>query len=162
MSKARCKRCGKPATHRVVFVTRGVREEFYLCDACFEQYLKSRQFQESEKFISGMISDVIHELAQTTPNEEISPCPSCGMEYEDVLKHHSVGCPDCYAHFREQINLLLQKLVPLPRHTGSSPGSKSILSSSQGHLEELLKEAIKQENFEYAAMIRDILNKVAK
>jgi len=162
LSKARCKMCGQPATHKVVFVTRRGKEEFYLCDACFEQYLRSRQFQESEKFISSIISDVIEELAQTTPCEEIPPCPSCGMELENMIKHHSVGCPECYTHFREQINSILQKLVPFPKHTGSSPGSKTILSSSQKHLEELLQEAIKQENFEYAAMIRDILNKVGK
>lgn len=98
-------------------------------------------------------------------------CSNCGTTFEAVKMGNPLGCRDCYTVFNR---LLITELIaagkipprlrkslssrhPPPIHIGRSPGKEMTpLSSSRlTALNEALNEALRKENYEEAAMLRD-------
>lgn len=104
-------------------------------------------------------------------NERSLCCGVCGTSLESVQTGQPLGCTECYAVFAEYIIALLiemeslatplrkkaqtQKLQTL--HIGKSPeqSGSPALSSKLASLSEALNEAVKKENYEQAASLRD-------
>jgi protein arginine kinase activator len=98
-------------------------------------------------------------------------CGVCGTSLESVKVGQPVGCSECYTVFADYIVSELidasgipsslkkkaqtQKLQTL--HIGRSPqqSGSPVLSSKLASLNEALNEAVKKENYEQAASIRD-------
>lgn len=86
-------------------------------------------------------------------------CQACGLSYEDYLSSGQLGCPNCYAAFRGA----MQKL--LPQGQGHYPGAAKAkarpkagpLPLKSESLNEELQLAVGREDFERAALLRDIL-----
>jgi len=98
-------------------------------------------------------------------------CGSCGTSLESVLMGQSVGCIECYVVFNDFLvsELIAADAVPQPLqkklaaqksqviHIGKSPDQPIdiTLSSRLASLNETLNDALKRENYEQAAMLRD-------
>lgn len=120
-------------------------------------------------------------LHGTTPTEKSAEgltaaesglcCSNCGTSFEAVKMGNPLGCRDCYTVFN---SLLVSELIaagkipprlrkslssrhPPPIHIGRSPGKElSPLSSTRlTALNEALNEALRRENYEEAALLRD-------
>ncbi|NLO90884.1 MAG: hypothetical protein GX410_02665 [Elusimicrobia bacterium] len=86
-------------------------------------------------------------------------CQACGLCYSDYLSSGRLGCPNCYAAFRGA----MQKL--LPQGQGHYPGAAQAkarpkagpLPLKSESLQEELQLAVGREDFERAALLRDIL-----
>ena len=76
-----------------------------------------------------------------------------------------MGCPDCYTEFREEILPTLIKIHGKTEHKGISPENSGSAETNAENtqvdeitkLENELKTAIENEEFEKAAELRDIL-----
>ncbi len=93
-------------------------------------------------------------------------CGVCGTSLESVKMSQPLGCPECYTVFA---NFILSELIaadgipsskkikPQALHIGSSPQQPSsvALSSKLASLSEALNEALRKENYEQAAWLRD-------
>ena len=108
----------------------------------------------------------------TSKNNEGSLCCGvCGTSLESVKMGQPLGCAECYTVFAEYIIKRLIDIIGIPLalrkkaqtqklqtlHIGRSPqqpGSPA-LSSKLAALNEALNDALKKENYEQAASIRD-------
>jgi protein arginine kinase activator len=94
------------------------------------------------------------------PREAGLTCPTCRFTEEHFNKNGRLGCPNCYDVFDEQIQKILPEMHRGTIHRGKIPAhlESSIQRENQlQELEQALQEAIRLENFEEAAKIRDSL-----
>jgi protein arginine kinase activator len=77
-----------------------------------------------------------------------------------------LGCSQCYETFKEGLIPLLKKIHGSTQHAGSSPKKKTKkkrkFSGKIQELKEQLDEAIKKEDFEEAARLRDKIKELKK
>lgn len=85
-------------------------------------------------------------------------CPQCGFTQADFKKTGRLGCAACYEVFGEGLESLLKSMHKGTRHIGKSPAKYQQSRAARQKLESLQEElsaAIKEENFERAAELRD-------
>lgn len=173
-----CEHCKmREATVKYVEVINGVKTEHNLCTQCAGQVdigqyssLFDGEFPLG-KLLSGLLS--------MQGNEEEKQytgvvCPSCGITYEDFVKDSFFGCPDCYSVFDPLIAENIRHLQGSEKHVGKRPknlildgklpadpqeekGTEIELTKEEKIrlLEVKLKEAVRREEFEEAAKLRD-------
>jgi len=85
-------------------------------------------------------------------------CPTCGFTQADFKKAGRLGCSACYGTFAEPLGGLLKTMHKGTRHVGKVPESlreNRDLSDQLKQLQKKLAQAIQQEDFEEAAILRD-------
>lgn len=95
-------------------------------------------------------------------------CAHCHTPLEAVKMGNPMGCSECYSIFGDLLvqELIAENRVPKnlqnarrnqPLHIGKTPGKQAEIPSSNRltPLNEALNEALKQENYEEAAWLRD-------
>ena len=113
-------------------------------------------------------------LEESPKKEEGLCCRECHTSLEAVLMGEPLGCKECYEIFEEVLTdqLLESQLIsprlkpnpasPIPTlHIGKSPhitGKEESASARIRDLNEALSEALKGENYEEAAWLRDQIN----
>ncbi|MBZ0255827.1 UvrB/UvrC motif-containing protein [bacterium] len=97
--------------------------------------------------------------AEPTRDEHLhKTCPQCGLSYSAFKESGRLGCSSCYEVFAEQLKPLLQKVQKDFTHKGKAPRTESetlTLKRSISDLRLQLKDAVRQEQFELAAKLRD-------
>ncbi|WP_322174684.1 UvrB/UvrC motif-containing protein [Acutalibacter caecimuris] len=168
-----CQRCGqRPATTHIKTVVNGQLTESHLCGECAQQQGYGGMLGEWGGFgslLGGLLGDA--------PAQEVKRCPGCGASFGEISKSGKIGCAACYQTFREQLRPVIQRIHGAAQHMGKSPGGSALRVVSQEHrlavgpggqaagtqgqstgLEEKrrqLQEAIKAQDFERAAVLRD-------
>jgi protein arginine kinase activator len=89
-------------------------------------------------------------------------CEGCGTLLHDILRREVLGCAHCYEVFEQALcqRLNLEKFdykQDLMTNKNSTPTSDQLLKLSKD-----LQEAVMEENFEKAALLRDEINKLKK
>lgn len=93
---------------------------------------------------------------------ELGKCPKCGLSIADFKKTGRLGCASCYTVFAEPLEPLLKSMHKGLKHTGKVPhGLRQVQDMNERlrNLQQQLQEAIKVENFEEAAFLRDEIKK---
>lgn len=154
----KCDLCGDPnATIHMTEVINGEVSEIHLCAKCSKT--KTQEYQKNFN-MTDFLSDLVDldEVDQDVVDNVI--CDKCGLTYELFKKIGRVGCAHCYVSFHEQLLPLLRKIHTAVRHKGKLPlksddNSNDVVILRIEELKEHLERAIKLEEFETAAMIRD-------
>ena len=97
------------------------------------------------------------EIEQASGGVE-TKCIRCGFTQADFKKTGRLGCPACYKTFAEGLEGLLKSMHKGTRHVGKVPESlrqNRDLSDRLMALQKKLNQAIEDENFEQAALLRD-------
>lgn len=92
-------------------------------------------------------------------------CPVCGTSLAEIKKTGSVGCPECYAIFKDQIRAYLNLKGLLGTYTGSMPARLASFHSVLNDriaLQNKLNDAVAHEDYEKAALYRDYLHALEK
>jgi protein arginine kinase activator len=135
--------------------------EMHTCQNC----ARSKAQELDEQF---SISDFVGGLAgigEAKKKEQALKCSSCALSYSEFKKKGRLGCANCYVAFRQQLLPLLKKIHSATRHTGKIPlnlEKKVIAVSRLNDLHEQLARAIKIEEYEEAARLRDEIKKLGK
>lgn len=137
-----------------------------LCEFC----AKERGFDEA-----SLVSDLINKiqgkeaaLLSSTGGEAALRCRVCGYTQADFKKTGRLGCAHCYEAFEGKLKKILQSMHPAGGHVGKTPEklkAKKIpqeLEARSLQLQEQLKRAVKREQFEEAARLRDELKAVGE
>ena len=104
------------------------------------------------------------EIEQAAGGVELK-CPRCGFTQADFKKSGRLGCPECYRTFAEGLGALLKTMHKGTRHTGKAPEAlrqSRDLSDRLKALQNKLAKAIKDEDFEQAAILRDEIRRVSE
>ncbi|MCE9638494.1 MAG: UvrB/UvrC motif-containing protein [Planctomycetes bacterium] len=102
--------------------------------------------------------------AGSAPDDPISTtCSHCGLTYAMFRSRGRLGCPLCYEAFRTALEPLLEKIHGGKSHVGKTPleGASRDRAAERAlvALRRKLQDAIKQENYELAASLRDELRR---
>lgn len=142
--------------------------ELHLCQECAKE--KGAQMQQHFSIADLLSGLVDFPPEQATRKEHISiKCAGCGMSYADFKKMGRFGCAHCYETFKRALYPLFKKIHGTARHIGKQPKEEPVkkkksaiaepkLKVRTSGLEELkarLQEAVKNEEFEEAAVLRD-------
>ena len=164
----RCDSCHtKEATVHLTEIINDKVTKLHLCEECARE-----KSQEMEEHFG--LADLLSGLADLVPsppkNEKIAAktsvkCPSCGFTFQNFRKMGRLGCPKCYETFKEQLSPLLRKIHGSDLHTGKLPVKKAVSRGKGTLLSDLktkLEKAIKLEEFEEAARLRDQIKVVER
>ncbi len=162
-----CQICQKrPATVHYTQIIDGKKVELYLCEQCASESNKLNimfPFNISN-FFSGLVLPESESHYITSPSSD-NACEICGMSFENFKQEGKLGCENCYEMYRDKLTPILKRLHGSTRHTGKVPGrlSESIKMSKEIEiLKRQLDEAIKKEEYEEAAKIRDKIKVIEK
>jgi len=177
-----CEHCKKrEATVKYVEVINGVKTEHNLCTQC-AAHADLGQFSalfEGEFPLGKLLSGLLGTEETEKEDEKYSGvvCPTCGTTYEEFVNDSCFGCPDCYSVFDPLISDNIRHLQGSEKHVGKHPSGfqnggekKNGLSGTDGDpaklpklsgeeklrlMETRLKDAIRREEYEEAAKLRD-------
>lgn len=166
-----CERCGKnTASVHVTHINNGEKVETYLCEQCAKE-TESIHFHTPisfQDFLTGLLDMSLGNKSQSkgySDHNSILQCPSCKMTYDEFTKIGRFGCSQCYTAFNNQIIPIIKKLHGNNTHIGKLPNRAAGELKLKRELEFLkkeLQEAIKLEEFEKAAQLRDKIHSLEK
>ncbi|MAY75985.1 MAG: hypothetical protein CMJ31_14955 [Phycisphaerae bacterium] len=180
-----CERCQQEATIHEVVVRDGEIVEKHLCEQCAAEAGLS-QAGGSGISIADLIGQYVMAKEPGSPAEAVTPakpapaqgCPGCGMTYADFKAGGLLGCGSCYSYFEERLGPLLERAHEgSSAHVGKAPrraiaeargersssaaGARRELAMKITTLEQKLAKAVKAEQYELAATLRDELAKLS-
>lgn len=124
-----------------------------LCEACAKQL----EVSDVHGIAVNELIQKIKVIQQEEKGVESPACPSCGFTLSALRKSGRLGCPECYLFFGDELKETLQGCQKSLSHSGKIPRRArdfmEVYNLSQ--LEQELKDAIREENFESAACLRD-------
>ncbi len=177
-----CKVCGKPATAYVVDVVGGIPREYYLCNGCAANMNIVPQHFQMESIFKDLLNSLNH-LPQSfhAPIEDVK-CGNCGMTWSEFKRTMRFGCAHDYDLFNAAS--ILDQIHGTHQHVGKTPKMKSPNEVTKSTLEEKvdlnlpvpkpdntkirielqakLDTAVKAEDYETAAKLRDQIKALAK
>ncbi len=138
----------------------GQRRKINICSECALE----RGISPDPRSIESSLGDLFKELSTITrqiQRENNRLCPVCGTSIGSIRKSGQAGCPECYAIFKDDIRKYLVHKGVKGIYTGSLPVRLSNVRSVLNNrlvLEDKLTMAVRNEEYEKAALYRDCLN----
>ncbi len=159
-----CQKCKQNnATSHIHYVRNGIVRDMYLCNACASDF-KTDGLYDGDVF--KMLSSLLNNNKADTKNTV--RCDCCGTDFDEIRKTGKVGCGNCYRIFEKQLSPTIARLHGKTVHVGKIPSinkiNKSISNDENpaktkeqiiAELKNDLASAIKNEEYEKAAVIRD-------
>lgn len=157
-----CEKCKKrDATSFITHNKNGIEQTYGLCSECASQFYFAG--------LSGFAVDFSNLLglafsqngnAQTVAGqtEKAVRCPECGITFKEIVNLGKVGCERCYVTFRNQLMPSIQQIHGSCEHIGKvsvNAGERMKKTSRLRDLQQQLSVAVKEQNFESAAKLRD-------
>ena len=169
-----CQKCNKnPANLHFEQNLNGHKTEIHLCHECAaEMGMKAMSGLgvDMNGLLEGIIGNMFgSDLAfdsffENNNRLSGSVCSECGTDLRSLGDSSFLGCPNCYEAFDSFIEKNLGRFQRGSRHTGKRPGGARPIREEKPQKKEMseadrlraeLKEAIKCENYEKAAELRD-------
>ena len=158
-----CSECGKnPATVHLMQSVNGVKSERHLCAECARKHPELQMNFANVGLGAFGAENLFQNFLGMTQQ---TSCPTCGETLADFRETGLLGCPDCYDAFSDQIIPVLQRSHGNTQHTGEAPAEAEETPAGTDaeaekrkklyDLQEQLAKAVKEENFEQAAKLRD-------
>jgi protein arginine kinase activator len=151
-----CDECGvNPANIHLTQIMQNATQVSHLCEECARKKGISVTITEEEPVVSGARNgEAVIDIT----------CKQCGCTYEQFRSKGWLGCPDCYNAFEKEIDTLLMQMHGSLIHKGkryhTPGGSSQELTVEMKRLRQELAVAIKNEEFEQAATIRDAIHSI--
>jgi protein arginine kinase activator len=155
-----CDLCGEnEAVVHVQQIMGGDIFEVHLCAECARKKGVPLESEGDGGFsLSDLLSGLVESLSPQSVMMDHGECPQCGTSLEDLQENEKAGCPECYTVFRSQIDFILHEYTDTIVHRGKYPEKlrayKAILIDKEV-LKKKLTEAVKREEYETAARLRD-------
>ncbi|MDR0306321.1 MAG: UvrB/UvrC motif-containing protein [Chitinispirillales bacterium] len=150
-----CDDCGiNQATVHLTHIIQNETQVFHLCEECAtKRGIVLGDGTDTEADITAVVNEML---------EEEIICPKCGLKLSEFRSGGWLGCMRCYSAFEEHINKILFQVHGCNQHKGKRYGiAKGLEDVSCPHSIERLRsdldEAIKNEQFEQAAILRDAI-----
>ena len=162
-----CQHCNhNEATTHVKSNINGKVTEYMLCADCAEKMGYGNLFSDFHTEFGSLLGSFFSSALPARTGA--TRCPVCHSTYNDIADSGKVGCANCYETFFDELMPTIRRVHGNTEHTGRRPKAfhspKEIkeekVQQSENKADKLkaeLDEAIKTQNFERAAEIRDEL-----
>ncbi len=154
-----CEICGvREASIKFTQIINKTKQEMHICKSCAEEKGLANPMAGFPKIIGGLILGIMGELPETVKHEHIDlTCNYCQLSWNEFQKSGLLGCAHCYENFSEPLRKMLLKMHGSNKHIGNRPADQRESGSVEdvNKLRSELSRAIKAENFERAAKLRD-------
>lgn len=150
--------CNEKATIFYTQIVQGQMKKVCLCEECANE----QGIMNPEGFsLADIIMKAQPQQAQlVTEMNPSTQCDHCGFTLQDLRKVGRLGCSHCYVVFRGEILPMLDKMHKGATHVGRAPEGMLKVKQVEKNLADQKQElelAIKAENFEEAARLRDAI-----
>lgn len=161
-----CEHCGeREAEITLTEIENNEMRTVHLCSTCAA--IKGVSVEGGE---SAPIADLLAHIGGAPPADsfgaDADECEYCGTSVGDFRKTGRLGCPQCYAHFAEQLRALLRRVHGASQHMGKVYVSKAVAADDTearlATLKRRLERAVEIEDFESAAEIRDQIHALSE
>lgn len=155
-----CESCGKNEAYiHYTKIINGKYEEEHLCEDCALKNFDLDKGFSMNKLFTGLIDG----FKDNKEDRDEIKCEFCGLTYTKFRHEGKFGCSKCYDTFKDKLDPLIKGLHGHNKHMGKIPinsSSRVYLKREEDNLQIELENAIKMEEFERAAQIRDELKKL--
>ncbi len=150
-----CEICHKKkATVHYTEIVQNNMVKINLCENCAHKKGISGNINFS---MADLIGGLTHPEDKDAESQDME-CDHCGITFSQFKEVGRFGCSRCYESFSKMVRPMLEAIHRSKNHIGKSPkalNQTATLEMELEHLQELLQEAIDQEEFEEACRIRD-------
>lgn len=132
--------------------------QLHLCEKCANIKGIDIKQESSDLSISQLLTGLIDVKNEKKKNLTKKKCPRCGNSYTGLKKTGKLGCHECYMVFNKYIRSYLHRMYGKVRHNGKYPLRMHVYRNFVIDIQDLknkLKNAIVQEDYETAAILRD-------
>jgi len=155
--------CENEATVHLTEIREGKKHEMHLCERCAaEKGLPGKAHFSISDLLAGIASQAQSQAKPARRGKEAA-CPVCTTTLTQFQSSGRFGCPECYNTFRDDVQGLVEKIHDAAQHVGKVPRRVSSEISLQKDMRQLqldLKRAIRKEDYEKAAAIRDQIKQI--
>lgn len=134
----------------------------HLCDSCAK---KNKDFDFNFPFsFQSIFTGLMGSTQEGKQDIKNISCHKCGLTYKKFMQLGKFGCADCYETFETDIDSLLKGIHGHNGHKGKIPiktDNKIVQRKAIETLRTELDEAIANEDFERAAILRDEIKKIS-
>lgn len=162
-----CSECGKrPATVHITKIENGKKSDMHLCEQC--ALAKGALNFNTGFSINDLLTGILNNgdaLPIKMDFMDDPVCPVCGIKYSRFRETGRFGCGSCYKTFGDRLIPLFRRIHGNINHTGKIPGRAGVRLKAVREMEILkteLTNAIKNEEYEKAAEIRDKIRALDK
>ena len=162
-----CQICKKnPSNIVFTIIINNEKKDMHFCNKCAEEKGVSNALGGIPFLLGGIILGIAEEKIKEMIYNEIpqkeTVCSGCGLTYKKFRTSGLLGCELCYNTFDEDLKIILRRIHGNNRHFTSKIKSSLSNINNISELKEELNEAIKKEEFEKAAEIRDKIKSIEK
>jgi len=158
-----CQLCKqRTATIHLTEIANSQRVETHLCQECAqEQGLAVKAQIPLNDLLNTLLAQSAEAEQQSAESGSSAEhaCPSCGMTLKRFAKESLLGCPDDYKEFADELMPLIEKNQNgKTHHCGKMPSRTPEMSRREIELTNLkrqLEQAVRSEDYESAARLRD-------
>ena len=156
MNPKKCDLCKKLAVVHEVTNKKGVRKEVHLCE---EHAREAGMVASGHQPINQLLTQFV--VTQAGKTRATKNCSTCGMTFARFRQSGTLGCPDCYKAFEEQLSPLIERAQNgATHHRGKTPRRAGASVDRQIQIQQLVRDldqAVAAEQYERAAQLRDRL-----
>ena len=132
--------------------------DMFLCEVCAENRGITKSNDSIEMSLSQLLTGLFHSDPATGTEGDQETCSTCGTTIHTVRKEGKLGCSECYASFASEIRGVQKKLTGSTHHDGKLPRKlreyKELIIDKHD-LQSQLRDAVNNEDYEAAAVLRD-------
>jgi protein arginine kinase activator len=168
-----CQHCNQnEATTHIKKNINGEKTEMHLCSECAKELGVMEDFKMptmTDLFGDSFLGNFLGAgVAAMNSLAGVDRCQTCGSSFNDIVKGGHIGCSDCYERFEDKLEPSINKLHGKSKHIGKFVSYEEAVNekkeepqvSELDSLKEQLKQAIKEQRFEDAVVLRDKINEL--
>lgn len=167
-----CQRCHiNPATVHLTEIVASEKREVHLCHECAQtEGININGKVPINEILSSLLGTdkdfkSLHEIAiPDHANSSSLSCPVCGMTWKKYKEKALLGCSDDYEIFAQPLEQLIKKVHSGSSHHKGKVPCKAPHDTKQHiemiNLKAMLEKAVKNEDYETAAKLRDKIKEV--
>ncbi len=158
-----CQNCKRnEATTHIRRIVNGAAAEYHLCAECADKLGYASPFGGFGLGLGDLFGSFLGDIPVSRLSSRVIRCEKCGCTFDDIVKNGKVGCAGCYETFYDKLLPSLRKIHGQTVYAGKKPGRAAAPApeaprqeSRVSRLKEQLAEAVEQQDFETAAVLRD-------
>ena len=161
-----CQACKKnEATIHLTEISDGNRLEMHLCQDCaVEQGITAKSQMSLNELLSSLLAAAPSDETIRDQSEPDLVCPNCGETLDQFRKDALLGCPNDYQVFEKVLAPLIEKAHDgATAHKGKVPArapADTVKQTKMLALKQQLAQAVKAEDYETAAKLRDKISQL--